>query len=485
MAYYIGVDIGTSSAKLLLIDGKGNVCARHSTFYSLSQIQPGWFEIDPCEWYNAAVDGIIKLLDGFDCREVRSIGFTGQMHTTIFLDEQGNSIRPAISWNDSRTSNLLTPIRKEISRHHELRHIRGIISHGSPAANLLWLKKNEPENFAQLHKLLIGPDYLIYRFTGIFGTDYCEASTSSLYDIYRREWSELMCQILDVPMSILPPVYHSGHKVGLIKSEVAEQLGIPPEVLIIMGTGDNPATYLSSAMLDSGEPIISLGTSGVLMYARNMVDEKAKGKTTLFSTDSSHFSYIVQGTVQSLGSCYSWWTKKFLDADSYDDIRKEVDITKPINQHLLFYPHLNGDKTIYADPYLKGALIGLGTDVDKEEVTRAILEGISFAFKQLMEEMFTKKELSAIKVVGKMSTVKPFMQILADVLQLRIETHENIGAVHGVALLTAQSSEGRNMEKVAEGIVITYSPRQAFSDMYLEKYRKYKKIHRLIKEIYA
>lgn len=484
MACYIGIDIGTSSAKLILIDSKGNVCARQDVFYNLTQTLSGWFEIDPCSWYDAVMHGASKLLEGTDRSMVGGIGFTGQMHTTVFVDARGHSIRPAISWNDTRTSSLLGPLREEISRHYELRHIGGIISNGSPAANLYWLSKNEPENFAKIHKMLIGPDYLTYRFTGVYATDYCKASTSSLYDIYHKQWSERMCNILSVPMSVLPPVYSSGHKIGLIQPEIAAQLGIEPTVQIIMGTGDNPSTYLSSAMLKSGEPIISLGTSGVLMYARDAVDEKAKGKTTLFSAGGDNFSFIVQGTVQSSGSCYSWWAKNFLDADTFEDIQNKVDITKPVNQQLLFYPHLNGDKTIYADPYLKGALIGIGTNVNKEEVTRAILEGISFAFKQLMEEMYTEKKPGTIKVAGKMSCVQPFMQILADVLQIQIETHENISAVQGIAILTAQSCEDHEIEKIAQGPVTIFNPRKVFSEMYTEKYQKYKKIYSSIKEIY-
>lgn len=487
MTYYIGADIGTSSVKLLLIDDLGNACARQEEFYSLSMKHPGWIEIDPDEWFSATMKGLPRLLDGIDRQSVRGIGFTGQMHTAVFLDNNGALIRPAISWNDIRTADLIKPLREEISKYQELRHIDGILSTGSPAVNLLWLRKNEPDNFARLHKVLIGPDYLTYRFSGIYGTDYCEASTSSLFDIRGKKWSSRMCQIIGLSESVLPPVRASGQKTGCLLPEIAEQLRLSPKVQIIAGTGDNPATYLSSGQLSNSEPVISLGTSGVLIFSRNMVDDNAKGKPILFSTDDSLFTIIVQGVVQSVGSSYGWWVKNILKSDSFDDVNRTLDSTGPINKHLLFYPHLAGDKTIHADPLLKGAFIGIGADVTREEATRAIFEGIGFAFRQLMERMHAGKETRTIKVTGRMSGIGPFMQILADILNVRIEVSENIGAVQGIAMLTAQSCGSQDIFTYVEkhpSQARVFCPRKPFSDTYNEKYCIYTKIYDSLKQIY-
>ncbi|MCL2864133.1 MAG: FGGY family carbohydrate kinase [Lachnospiraceae bacterium] len=485
MNYYIGIDIGTSSAKLLLLDDQGSVHAQERVCYDLLQTQTGWFEIEPNEWFKATIVGIKKLLIKFDPKKVKGIGFTGQMHTTVFLDKHGNSIRPALSWNDTRTSEYLELIKEKISNYKDLQHISGIISTGSPAVNLLWLKEQEAGNFKKLHKILIGPDYLTYRFSGKYGADYCEASTSSLYDIHNRTWSEKMCNIIGIPLSILPPVYHSGYKVGVILPELSEVLGFNKDVQIIIGTGDNPATYFSSSMLKNKEPIISLGTSGILMYNRCTVNEKSKGKSTLFSINDKDFYIIVQGAVQSSGSCYNWWVKKFIEVQDFDEIKNNVNITKPINHQLLFYPHLNGEKTIYADPHLKGALIGIGTDVDKEEVTRAIFEGISFAFKQLIEQMQIDENFKVVKVTGRMSTVRPFIQILADILQVKIETDDNISAVQGMAIITAQSCENKLLNKETGRNTQIFYPRSSYSRIYVDKYQKYKKIYHSIKEVYC
>lgn len=488
MTYYVGADIGTSSVKLLLMDEYGNACAKQEESYDLSMKHPGWVEVDPDEWFSATMKGLARLLDGVERKSVRGIGFTGQMHTTVCVDNSGALICPAISWNDIRTADLIKPMKDEISQYEELRHISKILSTGSPAANLLWMSKNEPDNFTRIHKVLIGPDYLTYRFTGIYGTDYCEASTSSLFDINSKTWSSRMCKIIGLSESALPPVRASGQIVGCLLPEIAEQLELSPDVIIIAGTGDNPAAYLSSGQLASGEPVISLGTSGVLVFSRNVADDNAKGKPMLFSADGNVFTTIVQGVVQSVGSSYGWWIKNILKSDSFDEINQTLDSSATVNKQLLFYPHLTGDKTIHADPSLKGAFIGIGADVTQEEATHAIFEGIGFAFRQLIEQMHAGKEIHTIKVTGRMSGIKAFMQILADILNVRIEVSENIGAVQGIAMLTAQSCRKQNISNYVEKHAhktCVFHPRKLFIDSYNKKYYIYTKIYDSLKQIYT
>ncbi len=183
MEYYIGIDIGTSSAKLLLIDSQGNSIKSCSRSYEIIENTPGWKEIEPETWLNAVEDALSELLSDIDTMQIMSIGVTGQMHTVVFLDEKGNSIRPAMMWNDTRTANMLPKVKEDIRSIKEIDYIANIISTGSPVINLLWLKQHEPEHFSKIHKFLIAPDYIVYRLTGKYQTDYCEASTSSLYDL--------------------------------------------------------------------------------------------------------------------------------------------------------------------------------------------------------------------------------------------------------------------------------------------------------------
>lgn len=488
MTYYVGADIGTSSVKLLLINDQGAACAKCEESYSLSSPRPGWMEIEPNTWFSAAMRGLQRLLRGIDRGAVGGIGFTGQMHTAVFLDGEGESIRPAISWNDTRTAGLVTELKKEIAGHKELSSIGGILSTGSPAVNLLWLKREEPGNFAKLRTVLIGPDYMTYRFSGAYGTDYCEASTSSLFDSHSRKWSAGMCRIIGLPESVLPPIRGAGQIVGGLLPAVAEALGLPQSVRVITGTGDNPAAYLSSGQLTSGEPMISLGTSGVLMFSREKGDGRAKGKPILFSLGDRHFRTIVQGAVQSTGSSFRWWAKDILRGESFDDISGQVDCSGDVNQRLLFYPHLAGDKTIYADPYLRGAFIGLGSDTSREEATRAVLEGIGFAFRQLMEKMHAGRELHSIKVTGGMTRMHGFMQILADILNVCLEVSENISAAEGIAQLAAHScgvGKAFELQENQSGEHRIFRPRTAFVERYDEKYCLYAKIYHALRQVYA
>jgi len=487
MTYYVGVDIGTSSVKLSLVDASGSVCANREVAYSVTSVKPGWLEIDPAVWFVSAMIGLSSLLEGIKRSNVCGIGFTGQMHTAVFLNKDGESIRPAISWNDTRTADLVRELKDETQEYDELRHIRQILSTGCPAANLRWLKMNEPDDFNKIHKILIGPGFLTYRFTGVYSTDYCEASTSSLFNIYSKEWSPLMCRIIGISESVLPKVRGAGEIVGKVLPAIADELGLSRDVRVITGTGDNPATYLSSGQISSGEPMISLGTSGILMFSRDGEIGKAKGKPYLFSVDGNYFDIIVQGAVQSTGSSFRWWAKDILQGDHYDSISGLVDCTKPVDKRLLFYPHLAGDKTIYADPHLRGAFIGISTDSTREETTRVIMEGIGFAFRQLMEEMRVDKKLHAIKVTGGMSCIPAFMQIFADILNVHIEISTSTGAAQGIALLAAQScgiEDIFNKNASSTDHMYTYQQREEFVGMYNEKYSMYIRIYDSIKKIY-
>lgn len=486
MNFYAGVDIGTSSAKLILIDDAGCICSEYNEQYQLSQPTSGWKEIHPDVWFEAIKHGMKSLLSDYDKKSVMSIGFTGQMHTTIFLDKNGESIRPAISWNDNRTKNLIAPLKEQIALYPELKNIESIISTGSPAINLFWLKQKEPRNFDKIHKFLIGPDYLVYRFSGVFGTDYCEASTSSLFDIESKTWSPIIQNILGLPDRIYPTVRGSAQIVGNIKREIAAELGLNNDVKIIVGTGDNPASYVSSGQFPNGDLLLSIGTSGIVMYLKNDVEWKSRGKRILFSTDGNTFYSLIQGAVQSAGISYKWWIHDILRSN---DMNAEVDrivLSDLKESELIFFPHLAGDKTIYGDPFVSGAFIGLGTDTTREEMTQAVIEGICFGVKQLIEEMgFDKEGKSSIKVIGGASDNKVWMQICADILNINIEkASKNISAALGAAQLAmASCNHHLPVIKIPRESSQIFKPLSRAVDIYIKKYERYKKIYRALKSI--
>ncbi|MCD8050395.1 MAG: xylulokinase [Clostridiales bacterium] len=490
MAAFIGIDLGTSSVKLVLTDEKGQVLREAGQDYRLLQPAPGWKEIDPETWWNATADALEVLLDGVSREQVEGIGITGQMHTVVLLDGDGRSIRPALMWNDTRTKDLIPELKADV-QDTNVSYLSRVLSTGSPAANLLWLRLNEPEHFHRLAKFLIGPDYLVYRFTGVYGTEYCEASTSSLYDLLGKVWSPVMRELVGLPESVYPPVRGSAEVAGTLLTEIAARFGLRPDVKVIVGTGDNPAASIPTGCLGRGYPVFSLGTSGVLMFPRTSPDFEAKGKNILFSFDSSTFYTLVQGVVQSCGSGYNWWNRDILQIDDINAADKEIDVDRLGENELLFYPHLVGDKTLYADPAIRGAFLGLGTDTTRADMTQAVMEGVAYGLRQLTEEMhLTQESLTGLRVIGGGSRSRVWMQVIADVLNVPVQQLAgNAGAGYGMALLATYScgvvSSLENISERAVSVKARFTPRPYNAGLYDRNYQRYLRVYRALKDIYA
>lgn len=488
MDYFLGIDIGTSSVKLIAVNETGRLIKRCQRDYQYSQPNPGWREIWPSVWVEAVESGLEELLAALDRQQVKAIGFTGQMHTTVFLDKEGTCIRPAIMWNDMRTKGRISSMKDLIAGKEDTRSILRILSTGSPAANLLWLKEEEAENFQRLDKFLIGPDYLVYYFSGTYSTDYCEASTSSLYDTERRCWSETMRRLLSLSETTYPPVLGSQEIVGGLKEAVQKKFSLPAGVRLIAGTGDNPAAAVAAGGLKYNYPVLSIGTSGVLVLSRDKAEEGMKGKQILFSLDGKEINVLIQGVVQSAGGSYNWYVKNILGINDFDSLTKSVDPEALRATDLLFYPHLTGDKTIYADPEIRGAFVGLDTNHTKADLAIAVMEGICFAVKQLIQEMrLTGEELEHLKVTGGGSYSKIWMQILADVLNVKIQQlDKGEGASYGAAIMARNAvlpnGKGSAREQPVK-IRGCFMPRSYQAGVYERKYKKYLKMYDALKMI--
>lgn len=490
MKYYIGIDIGTSSAKVTCIDENGNVTGESSKEYKIEEPKSGWKEIDPEKWIRGIEEAFTELFEQIDPKEVEAIGVTGQMHTVIFVDKEGRSIRPALMWNDTRTANLIPKLKQKISEINEISYISNIISTGSPAANLFWLSQYEEENFAKIHKFMIGPDYIAYRLTGSIQTDYCEASTSSLCDLKTGTWSEEIRQLLEFPRNIYPEIKGTCEICGTVTKPWQEKFHFKQNVKVLTGTGDNPAAAIATGCFAKGYPVLSLGTSGVLMYPKKKINFEVKGKNILFSMNGKDVLILVQGVVQSTGSSLAWWVKNIFQAEDFMKETTGIDNKHLGENELIFYPHLVGDKTIYQDPKLRGSFVGIGTDTTRKEMTIAVMEGIAFAVKQLISVMgIEKEELERLKVTGGGSKNKVWMQILSDVLNTTIEQLESgAGAGYGIALAAAATeNENVSMEDLIDQTVSvkkTFHPRPYNKELYEKKYQKYLRIYDALKHIY-
>lgn len=490
MRYYIGIDIGTSSAKSVLIDSEGRIIRSASAAYPVAEPKPGWREIDPEAWMQAVDTTLGQLLEGVDRARVRSIGVTGQMHTLVLLDRQGNPLRPALLWNDTRTASMIPDMKRRIRALDGVSCLADVISTGSPAANLLWFKENEPENYARLHKFLIGPDYIVHRLAGGYRTDYCEASTSSLYDLTARTWSPAIRAAFGFPAAVYPDVRGSGEIAGTLLPAFCEKYALSPAVTVIVGTGDNPAAAIPTGCLAKKRPVLSFGTSGVLMFPRSRPDFTARGKNILFSLDGQDVAVLVQGVVQSCGGTLNWWMEKILGTTDYAAETRCISLEHLGESPLLFYPHLVGDKTIYTDPSLRGCFIGLGTDTTRADMATAVLEGICFAVRQLTQAMeIPAAALENLRVIGGGSKNPIWMQMLADVLGapvIQMESHS--GAAFGIALAAAAAAEGVPVEQMMRGLLFDkarFIPRAYHAGLYQKKYQKYLRIHDAVCSIEA
>lgn len=490
MEYYVGIDIGTSSAKLTLIDEAGEMIKENSREYEISQPAPGWKEIDPEIWMMAVEDAMAEILDGEDPESIKAIGVTGQMHTVVFLGDDGKSIRPALMWNDTRTIEQAAWMKEKVSQIPEVSYVSKIVSTGSPAINLLWLKQNEPERFQKIKTFLIGPDYIVFRLTGKYQTDYCEASTSSLFDLKKGKWSPEIRQLLDFPEGIYPQVKGSGETAGYVTEEWRKKFHLKEDTRVITGTGDNPAAAISTGCFSKMYPVLSLGTSGVLMFPKEKAEFDAKGKNIMFSIDGKHVLTLVQGVVQSSGSSFEWWVRKILQTKDFSKETEDVDLDALGESNLMFYPHLSGDKTIYADPSLRGAFVGIGTETTRRDMTIAVMEGICFGVRQLAEVMhISQNSLKDLKVTGGGSKNEVWMQILADVLNTKVEQLESgAGAGYGIALVAAAGSK-KNMtleqmtDKNIKGKKI-FAPRQHQVALYQKKYEKYCRLYQALTDVF-
>ena len=312
---YIGVDLGTSAVKLLLMDEKGKIHNIVSKEYPLSFPHPGWSEQNPQDWKEQSLAGIKELIADADKSQIAGISFGGQMHGLVVLDENDEVIRPAILWNDGRTTKETDYLNEVIGKDKLSKYTANIAFAGFTAPKILWLKEQEPENFAKINKIMLPKDYLAYVLSGVHCTDYSDASGMLLLDVEHKCWSKEMLEICNVKEEQLPTLYESYEVVGNVKPEIAEELGIPTSVKVIAGAGDNAAAAVGTGTVGEGRCNISLGTSGTIFISSKKfgVDEH----NALHSFDHADGYYHLMGCMLSAASCNKWWMDEILKTKEY------------------------------------------------------------------------------------------------------------------------------------------------------------------------
>ena len=484
--FYIGVDLGTSAVKLLLMDGDGKIQKVVSREYPLFFPHPGWSEQNPEDWYKRSMDGIKELIAEADKRQIAGISFGGQMHGLVVLDEKDQVIRPAILWNDGRTAKECDYLNNTIGKDKLSQYTANIAFTGFTAPKILWMKENEPENFSRIRKIMLPKDYLAYRLTGVFCTDVSDASGMLLFDVKNRCWSKEMCDICGITTDMLAGIYESYECVGTVLPQVATVLGIPDTVKVAAGAGDNAAAAVGTGTVGEGKCNISLGTSGtIFISSRNFgVDQN----NALHSFAHADGYYHLMGCMLSAASCNKWWMDDILQDKDYAG--QQAKIQKLGENHVYFLPYLMGERSPHNDPDARGTFIGMTMDTSREDMTQAVLEGVAFALRDSLEVAKSLGiRLERTKICGGGAKSPLWKKIIANVMNLKVDViASEEGPGLGAAMLAAVAcGEYSSVEEAASKIVKvvdTVEPDPELAARYEKQYQKFRKIYPAYRELF-
>ena len=486
---YIGVDLGTSAVKLLLMDESGKVLNIVSKEYPISFPKPGWSEQNPCDWWEQTVAGLIELTKDFDRSAVAGISFGGQMHGLVVLDENDNVIRPAILWNDGRTQKETDYLNNVIGK-EKLSELTGNIAFaGFTAPKILWLKANEPENFARIKKLMLPKDYIAYRMTGVFSTDYSDASGMLLLDVKNKCWSKEMLDICDVREEWLPGLYESSEKTGTLKADVACELGFPKDCIVAAGAGDNAAAAIGTGTVGAGKCNLSLGTSGTLFITSD--EFRVDSHNALHSFDHADGGYHLMGCMLSAASCNKWLCEEILKTSDFSGEQADITDEKLGENHVYFLPYLMGERSPINDTNARGTFTGMTMDTSRSDMVQAVLEGVAFAIRDSFEVAKSLGiEIPRSNICGGGAKSSLWRKIFANVLGIPLDmVKTEQGPGYGAAMLAMVGcGKFKSVQEAADKLVETASttePDAALTAKYEARYQSFKKLYPALKDFFA
>ena len=484
--YYIGIDLGTSAVKLLLMDQDGRIQKIVSKEYPLYFPHPGWSEQNPSDWYEKTIEGIQELTEGFDRTKVSGISFGGQMHGLVALDAEDHVLRPAILWNDGRTQEETDDLNNTVGKETLSRCTANIAFAGFTAPKILWMKKHEPELFEKIAKIMLPKDYLAYRLSGTFCTDYSDASGMLLLDVEHKCWSEEMINICGIRRDQLPTLYESFEVVGTLHPHLADQLGLPKDVKIVAGAGDNAAAAVGTGTIGDGKCNLSLGTSGTIFISSGQFGVDNYNALHSFAHADGH--YHLMGCMLSAASCNKWWMDEILKTGDYAG--EQQGISSLGENQVYFLPYLMGERSPHNDPSARAAFLGMSMDTTRESMTQAVLEGVAYALRDSLE---VAKSLGLTiprtTICGGGAKSPLWKRIIANVMNLKVdivETEEGPG--YGAAILAAVGcgAYGSLDEAVTKlvHVVETIEPEPELVEKYEKGYQKFRQYYPALKGLF-
>ncbi len=485
---YIGIDLGTSAVKLLLVDGEGTVRNTVSREYPLYFPQNGWSEQKPEDWWSACLSGIPELLEGSDASEVKGIGCGGQMHGLVALDGEDNVLRPAILWNDGRTADEVDYLNGEVGKEKLSALTANIAFAGFTAPKILWMAKNEPELFGRIAKIMLPKDYINYKLTGVHCCDYSDASGMLLLDVEHKCWSKEMLEICGVREEQMPKLFESYEVVGTIQADVAEQLGLPCDVKVVAGAGDNAAAAVGTGTVGAGACNISLGTSGTIFISSDRFGVDPNNALHAFAHADG--AWHLMGCMLSAASCNKWLCEEILKTSDF--AAEQVDITedKLGRNPVFFLPYLMGERSPINDTDARGTFIGMSMDTSRSDMVQAVLEGVAFAIRDSFEVAKSLGiDIQRSKLCGGGAKSPLWREMIANVLNIALDipqTEEGPG--YGGAMLAMVGCGAYDSVQAAVDALVhtdhTVEPDSSIAARYEEQYRKFRAIYPAVKSLF-
>jgi xylulokinase len=468
---FLGVDLGTSSIKLLLADQNGNIIDSAFATYSGNFPQPNWSEQNPIDWWNGFCTCLRILGERNNLKQIEALSFSGQMHGLVILDENNEVIRPAILWNDGRSTEECMILNKL----PVVEWTGNIALAGFTAPKLLWVKKHESQNFSRISKILLPKDYLAYRLTGVFATDVSDASGTLFFDVQKGCWSQPMLDVLGIREEQLPEIHESVGVIGTVHADV----GLSLDTKVVIGGGDQAMGAIGTGTVSDGQVSVSLGTSGVLFINSENYPAENRGRLHAFRNANGQFHLM--GVTLSCAGSTKWWVEDVLGRIDYDTLFIGIS-SLPIND-LIFLPYLLGERSPINDPSAKSVFYGLNASHGQKQMTKAVVEGVCLS---LLDCLKTANECGIqpadARVIGGGAKSPEWLQILSDVTGLALHTIQTTEGGALGAIIVSMSACGR-FSSISEGCaILIHEERIYYPDLkrtlaYAEKFEKYKGIH--------
>ena len=486
--YYIGIDLGTSSVKLLLMDELGVIHQQVTREYPLEFPHPGWSQQAPEDWKDAVLSGLQELTANCDKRQIAGIGTGGQMHGLVVLDRDDNVIRPAILWNDGRTAAQVDYLNEVIGKQTLSERTANIAFAGFTAPKILWMRENEPENFARIAKIMLPKDYVNYILTGVHCCDYSDASGMLLLDVAHKRWSKEMLDLCGITEAQMPALFESYETVGTLRPEIAQLLGFPENVKVCAGAGDNAAAAVGTGVVGDGGCNISLGTSGTVFISSKQFGVDPNNALHAFAHADG--GYHLMGCMLSAASCNKWLMDDILRTKDYAGEQAPITDEKLGTNHVYFLPYLMGERSPINDTNARGAFIGMSMDTSRADMTQAVLEGVAFAIRDSVEVAKSLGiPLASSMLCGGGAKSPLWRRILANVLNmpLTIPASEQGPGMGGAMLaMVACGAYGSVAEACAKLVTVseTVAPDPEIAARYEARYQQFRLIYPALKGLY-